>query len=577
MLSFESSGVAQVGGLGPAVANLARALSEEYDVSIFMPSHGRHREDLVRQKLGLEQVPGFISQGARRGVDRSLYPYQIGLEHGSLEGVEYFLAKGLDQSTSRWLDDRQIYDGELTYQKMSLFARAMRDYVDFVGKNSRKSPYVIHANDWNVIPAAVAAKQAFKERMTSVPLVFTIHLLGYKSFDWHFISQDWCGIKDETQNLGLEGMRRFATCREIWDDLSGGKIERFGGFEADFVATVSESYLSADVLPFLGQELGNKAGFIYNACDWNEERIARSVLRDHGQALENSSGDRPKRSDLRKYLLTKAIGLAGTPDIPEPEVRDLVNDRLSESAGFAKPGVAQPFKEDGGLVLFTGRLDRQKGVDVLLRAVPEVLEVLPSTKFLFQMIPLPQRDLIDLATLKAAEYRENVRIFLGRVPAIYQLSYISADVYAMPSRWEPFGLTALEAMATGNPVVGTRTGGITETVLDVLEHPQDGTGILVNADDHRALADGIVSFLTVMKIEEGSRRQLAEKNRLLDLIPFDDLRDLVAGNPSIGSIIRDRCRKRVQEHFGLENAARMAVRAYERASSISQGRSAPAY
>ncbi|MDA4118714.1 MAG: glycogen/starch synthase, partial [Thaumarchaeota archaeon] len=42
MLSFESSDVAQVGGLGPAVANLAKALSEEYSVSIFMPSHGRH-------------------------------------------------------------------------------------------------------------------------------------------------------------------------------------------------------------------------------------------------------------------------------------------------------------------------------------------------------------------------------------------------------------------------------------------------------------------------------------------------------------------------------------------------------
>ncbi|MDA4118713.1 MAG: glycosyltransferase, partial [Thaumarchaeota archaeon] len=532
---------------------------------------------LVRQKLRLEQVPGFISQGARRGVNGSLYPYQIGLEHGSLEGVEYFLAKGLDQSTSRWLDDRQIYDGELTYQKMSLFARAMRDYVDFVGKNSGKSPYVIHANDWNVIPAAVAAKQAFKERMTSVPLVFTVHLLGYKSFDWHFISQDWCGIRDETQNLGLEGMRRFATCREVWDDLSGGKIERFGGFEADFVATVSESYLSTDVLPFLGQALSNKAGFIYNACDWDEERIARRALKEHGQALEDFGRNKqPKRSDLRKYLLTKAIGLAGTPDIPEPEVRDLVN-RLSESAGSAKPGAAQPFQEDGGLVLFTGRLDRQKGVDVLLRAVPEVLEVIPSTKFLLQMIPLPQRDMIDLATLKAAEYKENVRIFLGRVPAIYQLSYISADVYAMPSRWEPFGLTALEAMATGNPVVGTRTGGITETVLDVLDHPQDGTGTLVNADDHRALADGLVSFLTVMKIEEESRKgQMAEKDRLLDLIPFDGLRNLVAGDPYRGSIIRDSCRKRVKEHFGLENAARMAVRAYERASSISQGRSAPA-
>jgi starch synthase len=320
--------------------------------------------------------------------------------------------------------------------------------------------------------------------------------------------------------------------------------------------------------------MSNKEGFIYNACDWNEERIIRNVLGKNGQAANEFRASKPERFDFRKYLLTKALGLAGVPDIPESAVRDIVHS-LSRSALFASSGVAQPFRDDGGLVLFTGRLDRQKGVDVLLKAVPEVLEVLPSTKFLFMMIPLPQRDLIEWTVQEADEYKDNIRVFLGRVPAIYQLAHVSADVYAMPSRWEPFGITALEAMASGNPVVGTRVGGITETVVDVLEQPKEGTGTLVNADDHRGLAKGLISFLAVMKIEENSKRgALTENNYLLDLVAFESLRKLVAENPSLGSSIRDNCRKRVEKHFGLKNAARMALQAYEKASSISVGRSA---
>jgi starch synthase len=568
MLSFESSDVAQVGGLGPAVANLARALSKDSDVSVFMPSHGMHRDGLVRGRLGLEDVPGFISQGARRGADGSHHPYRMGLERGAIAGVKYFLVKGLDQSSSRWLDDPQIYDGELTYQKMSLFARAMREYAYFLPEGA-SGPEVIHAHDWSVVPAAVALKQALKERNTLVPLVYTIHLLGYKTFDWHYVSEDWCGIRDERQELVLGGVRRSATSREIWEGISGGRIERFGAFEADFVATVSESYLRSEVLPFLGEAGGGKSGVIYNGCDWNEGAIVRSVLKDNRRAMGRGVAGGPTRPEFRKYLLTKALGLTGIPNIPEPEVRQIVS-HFSGSGGSLRP-----FRDDGGLVLFTGRLDRQKGVDVLLRAVPEVLKVFPSTKFLLLMIPLPQRELIGWTIEEASKYEESVRIILGRAPAIYQLAHISADVYAMPSRWEPFGIGALEAMATGNPVVGSRVGGIAETVVDVLERPRDGTGLLVSAEDHLALANGLISFLAVMKFEEGSGRGApAERNRLLDAIPFEALRGLVAENPMAGSSIRSNCRARVERDFGLENAARMASRAYERALETARGGSA---
>ena len=575
MLSFESSDVAQLGGLGSAVASLAKALAEDLNVCVFMPSHGRHNDVRLRESLGLKAVPRFVSQGRRVGVDGNPYPYRIGMEEGLFEGVRYFLAKGLDQNTSRWLDDRQIYDGELTYQKMSLFARAMKEYLRFLLKEAPASrPEVVHANDWHSIPAAVALKQEFTERRISVPLILTIHLLSDKGLPWHYISEAWCGIRDELHYVHLNGSERQVTYRDVWDNLSGGKFERFGAIEADFVASVSKSYLHSDVLPSLGLDIRKKAGFLYSGCDWDEGEILQRVIRESGQRMREFTTTRPSRSDLRRYLLTKAIGETGVPDIQEPGLRRVV-EGLSGLAGISKSGGVAPLLDDGELVLMTGRLDRQKGADVALNAVDEVLQVLPATKFLFLLIPVHE-ELIDSTIHEADKHVKNVRVVLGRAPGIYELAHICADVHAMPSRWEPFGIAALEAMATGNPVVGTRVGGMTETVLDILDHRESGTGRLVPVEDHRELARGLVSFLAMMKIDDGARRGNREgAQRLLDAIPYDGVRELVAQDPSTGSTIRKNCRTRVERHFRPQHAASMAMKAYEKASRISRYRDVP--
>jgi starch synthase len=266
--------------------------------------------------------------------------------------------------------------------------------------------------------------------------------------------------------------------------------------------------------------------------------------------------------------LTRALGEAESPAIPEGEVREIVES--------LQRGKIRPFADDGPLVLATGRLDRQKGMDVLLKAVPEVLEVFPDAKFLLLLVPLFSRELIDSTIREAKGHEKNVRVVLGRSEELYRLAYISADAYAMPSRWEPFGITALEAMATGNPVVGSRVGGITETVLDILDHRRDGTGRLVSAEDHLELARGLICFLAMMKIEEENRSGAhQDKQRLLDSIPYDVVRELVTRDPALGSAIRENCRTRVERHFRPNDAARMAVRAYDTAFRTSKDRIAP--
>src|SRR6267143_3679619 len=134
MLSYECAGLAQAGGLGEAVAGLARTLAEDskLEVTVFLPSHGRHLEDDLRTAYSLREETTFIANGFRTGTNHVHYHYLAGVEEGFRDSVHFVLVKGLDPQTRRWLDDRTLYDRDVMFEKMSLFARTVRAYSDYL-------------------------------------------------------------------------------------------------------------------------------------------------------------------------------------------------------------------------------------------------------------------------------------------------------------------------------------------------------------------------------------------------------------------------------------------------------------
>jgi glycosyltransferase involved in cell wall biosynthesis len=143
--------------------------------------------------------------------------------------------------------------------------------------------------------------------------------------------------------------------------------------------------------------------------------------------------------------------------------------------------------DDAEIVLFVGRLVAQKGVDVLLRS------------FAAALVRLPQARLVIAGDGDQALYLRRLARYLGVMSRVeftgWQTgeelvrSYGRAAVVAMPSRYEPFGLVALEAMSCGRPVVAVRTGGLPEIIDD------GRTGILVPAGDHLRFAQALVRLL----------------------------------------------------------------------------------
>jgi starch synthase len=568
MFSYECAGIAQAGGLGEAVAGLAKTLAKDskLEVTIFLPSHGRHLDHDLRTAYSLREESTFIANGYRTGTDRVHYNYLAGVEKGYRDSVNYVLVKGLDKRTSKWLDDRTLYHQDVTFEKMSLFARTVKTYSDYLLATGSHGdlPDLIHANDWHMIPTGVALKQSLQENHVTVPLVFTVHLLGRVSLPWHYGSEAWCGIQDLQHNVRI-GRRGVFTLgvRQVWEDYSHDSLERFGCYEADYVTSVSSSYLIHDVSDYAGNVVTGKSGHVYNGCDWNIEKINSSVrIAQASKDVIALTDQFLNRWDLRRRLLTQDLAQA------RPIVENENLDKSLELQDQTERRI-KPFEEDGPLVLMTGRLSPQKGVDILLDAVPRVLKTLPDSKFLFFLLPSDNSDSNKITSTIASNYPRNVRLIFGRDHPLYLLSHVAADVYAMPSREEPFGISALEAMITGNPVVGAYVGGLRETVLDIQEHGDTGTGILTPPDDARSLSSALISMIITMKIDESSQRREVNIDHLIEEIPSEPIREIVRKNPRLGAMIRENGRRRVEEKFRWKNAGLMALACYARAKQLS--------
>ncbi len=137
------------------------------------------------------------------------------------------------------------------------------------------------------------------------------------------------------------------------------------------------------------------------------------------------------------------------------------------------------------LVSFVGKFTDFKGIDLLIKAARKITDVFPQVAFAFagdgKLMP-------DMKKLKAELNLDNVH-FLGHQTQIDVASlYNAADVSVVPSRIEPFGLVAIEALACGTPVVATRAGGLPDFV-------NDKVGQLVEMNNPEALADAIIEEL----------------------------------------------------------------------------------
>jgi glycogen(starch) synthase len=149
------------------------------------------------------------------------------------------------------------------------------------------------------------------------------------------------------------------------------------------------------------------------------------------------------------------------------------------------------------IVLFVGRLVYEKGVQILINAVPKILQKV-NAKFIIVGSGYMKEQLTNIVRSMGLEHKVLFQGFIDET-SLQRLQKV-ADVTVVPSLFEPFGIVALEAMAAKSPVVASDTGGLSE----IIQH--DVTGVKVYPNNTDSLAWGVCKVLT----DESYRQYLRE-------------------------------------------------------------------
>jgi starch synthase len=286
-------------------------------------------------------------------------------------------------------------------------------------------PDIIHCHDWHTALVPLWLKKAEIE----LPSIFTIHNLAYQGpFDQQFFLRS--GLSSAWQEYIPVNAPRPSL-----NFMSQGILL------ADIVTTVSSTYASEILTPQYSEGLEQLLSYrrnelygIVNGIDYDEYNPAT----DPHLERNYDSTTIERRAD-NKLALQRKSGLPQNSDIP--------------------------------LFGMVSRLDEQKGIDLLLRAIDQFIV---ETRAQLVILGEGREHYHKLLAEAALKYPKRLTVFIAHDEQLARLIYGGSDIFLMPSRFEPCGLGQLIAMRYGAIPVVRHTGGLADTVKDVAEGNGNG-------------------------------------------------------------------------------------------------------
>lgn len=438
-VASEAAPYAKVGGLGEVMRSLPTALRKlGHDARVFIPRYAGidtsafplEMEASNLSILPAEQDPyGLLVCNVLRHKD----------EQGEtvayfLENMEYYEKRanvyGYNDDTTRWL----------------LLSRGVLEFL----KRSDWKPDVIVSCDWQTgfVPNFLKTEYKSELKLSHIATVHSIHNLKHQGmFEPQFISEiDY--------DSGQGPLPQFFD-KDIWK-LNGA---RRGILFADVVNTVSPTYAKEIMTKDFGEMLDEvlrerqaRVSGILNGIDYTIfDPTHDSIL------AENFSTSSIRHRPVNKQALQKRLGL---PERPEAFV-----------------------------AAFVGRLDNQKGIDLIQQVAGSLLENLDM-----QLVIMGDGDndaKLHFQNLQR-QYPDKVAAELRFEKDLPRQIYAGSDVVLVPSAFEPCGLVQMEAMRYGCVPVVRKVGGLADSVTDYLPETQKGTGFVFEKYDHLALLIALV-------------------------------------------------------------------------------------
>jgi starch synthase len=404
---------------------------------------------------GLADVLGALPTAlARLGWDVTLaLPRYRGTTGGRLVGGASIVIGGYqadvgfhehslgDDVRAVLIDEPSLYDRESLYavgpadypdnpRRFGLLVRAAFEYV--IRRGVR--PAVVHAHDWQAGLAPVYLKSIFASHpvLGGVPSVFTIHNMAYQGL----CEPDWLPRLDLPWDmLGINRM-------EFWGKISFLKA---GITDADMITTVSPQYAREIQTPEFG-------------CGFD------GVLRQRSADLVG----------ILNGIDTTVWNPAHDRHIPAPfSVEDLSGKRKAKAAVLCRYGMRADLPAMGRpLVGMISRMVDQKGLDL----IESIGHDLPQLGAGFVVLGTGDEKYQMFWRNLAARYPDRIGVQIGFDEGLAHLIEAGADLFLMPSRFEPCGLNQMYSLRYGTVPVVRRVGGLADTVVDFAGHGGDGSG-----------------------------------------------------------------------------------------------------
>lgn len=427
-VTSEAFPLAKTGGLGDAVSGLAHSLGQSgTDVTLMLPAYPQAMEHVshVHEVATLRDLPGGDAVLLAGECHELQLPVLL------LKNDALYDRDGLYVSE----EGVEFPDNALRFAALSQAAARVAQGLDSVPR-----PHVVHVHDWHTALTPLFMRQLHVE---DVKTVITLHNVAFQGvYPMHL-----------APSLGIEQQYCNGEGLEFWGQLNFLKA---GIRYADVITVVSRNYAKEILTPKFGcgleGVLNSRAADIRaipNGIDtslWNPQ--ADPYLR--GRAF---SADRLGNKAVCKAELQRTFGLTPDPDTT--------------------------------VMAMGSRLTTQKMADVAAAALPTVLEAHPS----LQVCIIGHGDrALERELLKvAAKYPDRCGVHIGFDEAQAHLLHAGSDVLLHGSRFEPFGLTPLYSMLYGTIPIGSRVGGMADTILDPgadkgVDAMRSATGILFEGE-----------------------------------------------------------------------------------------------
>jgi len=459
LLAAECEPWAKTGGLADVVDGLARALGrlpeastgELAPVDVFLP---RYRSVPVPRVAEAEPPLRIEDPAGGR-------PLAVSIVNVAADGYRLRL---VDHPPA--FDRDAFYDHPDDAWRFAVFGRAALEAL----RRDGMPLDVLHAHDWHAGPALIdrARGAAAGDRfLADTAAVLTLHNLAYRGWT-------------PADRLGLLGLRPGDPL--AGENPDGLDLLRAAAGHVEIANTVSPGFARQALTP----EFGSGLDGLFRSMGDRFVGILNGIDPDVWNPATDPVLARPYGPDA----------LAG---------KAACREDLLARVGFDP-------SDDGAVLGMVGRLDPQKGFDLLAEAAPVLLAA--GARLVVEgdgHSPLadPFRALAASRPRQVAMVERFDRDLARRI-------YAGADLFVMPSRFEPCGQGQMIALRYGTPPVVRRTGGLADTVVDVDERPGNGTGFVFDEISPDALAAAVGRAMRLRASDGGAWTALQRRGMAVD-------------------------------------------------------------